>query len=81
MTENKKIADNLKRSEAFHRKIIENAAGVPFRVLFDLDTGEGYYCPIDALAEDRQMSEKGLDDCVEVSTAGRYSGNLNLTDR
>jgi hypothetical protein len=44
------------------------------------DTGEGYYCPIDALAEDSQMSEKGLSDCVEVSTVRRYSGNLNLTD-
>ena len=39
------------------------------------ETGEEYYCPIeDGAAPD-------IDDCVEASTAGRYSGNLNVVER
>jgi hypothetical protein len=45
------------------------------------DTGEEYYCPIDAVADDRVVSERELDDCVEVSTANRYSGNIKVVDR
>ena len=45
------------------------------------ETGEEYYCPIDTLADDRALSERELDDCVEVSTANRYSGNINVVDR
>lgn len=45
------------------------------------ETGEEYYCPIDVVADNRIVSEWEIDDCVEVSTANRYSGNINLVDR
>ena len=45
------------------------------------DVGEEYYCPVDRVKDDRHVSEWELDDCVEASTAGRYSGNLSVTDR
>ena len=45
------------------------------------ETGEEYYCPVNAVADDRIVSEWELDDCVEVSTANRYSGNINIGDR
>ncbi len=45
------------------------------------ETGEEYYCPINAVADDRIVSEWELDNCVEVSTAHRYSGNINVVDR
>jgi hypothetical protein len=45
------------------------------------ETGEEYYCPINAVADDRIVSEWELDNCVEVSTANRYSGNINVVDR
>ena len=45
------------------------------------ETGEEYYCPINAVADDRVVSEWELDNCVEVSTANRYSGNINVVDR
>ena len=45
------------------------------------EEGETYYCPIDSVADDKTVSEWELDDCVEASTAGRYSGNLKIVDR
>ena len=45
------------------------------------ETGQEYYCPIDAVADNRIVSEWEIDDCVEVSTANRYSGNINMVDR
>ena len=45
------------------------------------ETGEEYYCPIDAVADDRVVSEREIDNCVEVSTANRYSENINVVDR
>lgn len=48
---------------------------------FEDETGEGYYCPINAVRDNRIVSEWELDNCVEASTAGRYSGNLNVVDR
>lgn len=44
------------------------------------ENGESYYCPMNLLADDHIVSERELDDCVEVSTAGRYSGNLKVID-
>lgn len=44
------------------------------------ETGEEYYCPINAVMDDRTVSEWELDNCVEVSTAGRYAGNLQIAD-
>ena len=44
------------------------------------ETGEDYYCPISAVADNRIVSEWELDNCVEASTAERYSGNLNLAE-
>ena len=45
------------------------------------ETGEEYYCPIEAIADDHIVSEWELDNCVEISTANRYSGNINVVNR
>ena len=45
---------------------------------FEDENGEEYFCPINAVADNRIVSEWEVEDCVEVSTAGRYSGNLNI---
>lgn len=42
------------------------------------ESGEEYYCPIGALSNNRAVI---TEECVEASTAGRYSGNLAVTDR
>ena len=47
---------------------------------YEDEIGEAYYCPINAVADDHIVSEWELDNCVEASTAGRYSGNLNVID-
>jgi hypothetical protein len=44
------------------------------------ENGGTYFCPINLVADDHIVSEWELDDCVEVSTAGRYSGNLKVID-
>ena len=44
------------------------------------EKGESYYCPMNLVADDHIVSEGELDDCVEVSTVGRYSGNLKVID-
>lgn len=44
------------------------------------ENGEAYFCPVNLVADDHIVSESELEDCVEVSTAGRYSGNLNVID-
>ena len=48
---------------------------------YEDESGEMYYCPISAVADDRIVSEWELEDCVPASTAGRYSGHLNVVDR
>jgi hypothetical protein len=48
---------------------------------FKDETGEEYYCPLGAAKSSRIDAEWALDNCVEASTAGRYSGNLNVADR
>lgn len=45
------------------------------------DVGEEYYCPMDEISDKKYVSEWEIDTCVEASTAGRYSGNLNVLDR
>ena len=45
------------------------------------EAGEEYYCPIEAVADRRAGVDRDIDDCVEASTAGRYSGNLNVVER
>ena len=45
------------------------------------DTGEEYYCPIRKMVDSHLVSEWDLDNCVEATTAERYSGNLNIADR
>lgn len=47
---------------------------------YEDETGEAYYCPVTAVADDRVVSEWELDNCVEASTAGRYSGHLNIIE-
>lgn len=48
---------------------------------YEDETGEEYFCPINAVADNRIVSEWELENCVEVSTAGRYSGNLKIAGR
>ena len=47
---------------------------------YEDESGEDYYCPIDAVADNAIVSEWELDNCVEASTTERYSGNLNITN-
>jgi len=44
------------------------------------ELGEDVYCLINAVADNHIVSEWELDNCVEVSTAGRYSGHLDIAD-
>jgi hypothetical protein len=48
---------------------------------FKDETGEEYYCPIKEGADRRAAAAPEIEDCVEASTAGRYSGNLNVVER
>ena len=45
------------------------------------ETGEAYYCPISKIADNTIVSEWEIDNCVEASTAERYSGNLNVVNQ
>jgi hypothetical protein len=48
---------------------------------YEDEMGEAYFCPISAVRDNRVVSEREIDACVEASTAGRYSANLNVIDR
>lgn len=48
---------------------------------YEDDSGEEYYCPLNAVSGNNIVSESELDSCVEASTAGRYSGIINVVDR
>jgi hypothetical protein len=48
---------------------------------YEDENGETYYCPITDVTDNHIVSEWEIDNCVEASTAGRYSGNLNVADR
>ena len=48
---------------------------------FKDETGETYYCPLGGVSDNRIVSDEDFDNCVEASTVGRYSGNLNVIDR
>ena len=48
---------------------------------FEDEMGEIYYCPINEVADNNIVSEWELDNCVEASTVGRYSGSINVADR
>ncbi len=48
---------------------------------YEDETGEEYYCPVNTVADNHIVSEWELDNCVEVSTANRYSGNIQVVDR
>jgi two-component system, cell cycle sensor histidine kinase and response regulator CckA len=43
ISERKRAERILKQSESFHRQVIENAAGVPFQLMFGPAIGMGYY--------------------------------------
>jgi hypothetical protein len=47
---------------------------------YEAETGEAYYCPVNAVADNHISSGWAHDNCVEVSTAGRYCGHLNVAD-
>jgi hypothetical protein len=40
--------------------------------------GNEYVCPIDALKNLKEVSEKVLDNCVDDATVGRYAGNIKI---
>jgi len=42
------------------------------------ETGEEYYCPIMSVSDGHVVCDWELDNCVEASTAQRYSGNLKI---
>lgn len=48
---------------------------------YEGENGEEYFCPMNAVADNRIVSEWELENCVEVTTAGRYPGTLNIADR
>ncbi|MGD9057230.1 MAG: hypothetical protein PVG40_07585 [Desulfobacterales bacterium] len=48
---------------------------------YEDESGEVYYCPVNAIADNHTVSEWELDNCVEMSTAGRYSGHLKIVDQ
>jgi hypothetical protein len=48
---------------------------------YEDENGETYYCPVNTVRDDRVVVEWELDNCVEASTAGRYSGNIHVADR
>jgi hypothetical protein len=48
---------------------------------YEDENGVTYYCPIADVTDNRIVSEWEIDNCVEASTAGRYSGTLNVADR
>jgi len=43
ISQRKRADEEIARSEAFHRDVIENAAGVPFRLIFGPAFGTGHY--------------------------------------
>jgi len=43
ITERKRVEEGTKDSESFHRRVIENAAGVPYQLIFGKSLGTGYY--------------------------------------
>jgi hypothetical protein len=45
------------------------------------ETGETLYCPTRATGGSRAADAEMNEDCVEASTVGRYSGNLEVVDR
>lgn len=63
-----------------HKEEIMNSTQDTFKKYVD-ETGEEYFCPIDVIQDDRIVSEWELGNCVEISTAGRYAGNLKIADR
>jgi len=48
---------------------------------FKDEAGEDYYCPINSVADDSVVSQGDIDNCVETTTAERYSGHLKIADR
>ena len=48
---------------------------------FKDETGEEYFCPVNAVADHHIVSEWELDNCVEASTASRYAGHLKVADQ
>ena len=47
---------------------------------YQSEHGERYYCPVE-LTEARLAEDQLENECVEASTAGRYSGNIVVEDR
>ena len=68
--ERKRIEGELLKSEAFHKEVIENAAGVPFKLIFGPSIGTGYYEYVGAGIKDlvgfssREFTEQRFIDSV-----------------
>lgn len=48
---------------------------------FSDENDEAYYCPLNAMATGRVVSDNLPDGCIEADVVGRYAGNLNLAGR
>jgi hypothetical protein len=48
-----------------------------FKVVKD-EHGDDYLCPVDTVKDDKVVTDKELDDCVEKDVAGRYAGNIDI---
>ena len=70
------------RGERFKAKVGKKIMNVNDELFgkYQDESGESYYCPVNAVADDRTVSEWELDNCVEVSTAARYAGHLSIID-
>jgi hypothetical protein len=42
--------------------------------------GNDWLCPIDALKDPKDATEKELEHCVDDATVGRYAGDINVVD-
>ena len=45
------------------------------------ESGEAYYCPISEVADNKIVSEWEMDNCVDIATVERYTGNLKIADQ
>jgi hypothetical protein len=49
-------------------------------IKYDSEDGEHYYCPM-AVSAAHLTGDHIDSECVEASTAGRYSGNIDVIER
>jgi hypothetical protein len=69
----------MRRGVRNQRRNVMNTTHDRFKKVVD-ETGEEFFCPVSAVTSTSVDSEYAFDNCVEASTVGRYSGNLELAD-